>query len=150
MESYFAIALVAAAGITLVIQNLLMVRITEGVSTVLITLVLNSGIGLCILLSALLAKNGLDGVSEAFGSIRLWTILPGMLGSFFVFAGIIGYQKIGATMTISILISSQLIAGLLADSLKTNGVFTRPSAASLLGIGLLIVGTCLVANGRVE
>ena len=34
--------LLVAAGVSLVIQNLLMVRITESVSTVLITLVINS------------------------------------------------------------------------------------------------------------
>ncbi len=42
-------------------------------------------------------------------------LLPGLLGSLFVFAGILGYQKLGAAATISILVASQLCMGLLAD-----------------------------------
>jgi len=148
MGSSLAIIAVAIAGIAIVIQNLLMVRITEGASTVLIALVLNSSVGLVLLVSALLTKSGVGGIWEAVGSVRLWTILPGMLGSFFVFAGILGYQRIGATMTISILISSQLIAGLMADTIKANGGIARPSMASLIGIGLLIMGTYMVARER--
>lgn len=80
--------LLIAAGMGLVVQNLLMVRMTESVSTILITLVINSSVGLLLLVGLLLAKNGLGAVAEVTGAARWWMLLPGLLGSLFVFAGI--------------------------------------------------------------
>jgi len=70
MNSYFTIALLAAAGVALVMQNLLMVRITEAVSTVLITLVINSSMGLALLLATLLLRNGMSGVIEGLATLN--------------------------------------------------------------------------------
>lgn len=50
------VALLMAAGAALVIQNLLMVQITSTVSTVLITLLVNSAVGFVILLGLLLGR----------------------------------------------------------------------------------------------
>lgn len=149
MNSYLTLALLAAAGVALVVQNLLMVRITETVSTVLITLVINSSMGLGLLLAVLLLRNGISGITEAVGAFRLWTILPGLLGSFFVFAGISGYQKVGAAATISVLVASQLITGLLVDACKADASYARTSSLSFLGAVLLIAGAFLIARGRV-
>jgi len=149
MNSYLTIALLAAAGVALVLQNILMVRITERVSTVLITLVINSSMGLALLLAALLLRNGINGIAEAAGALRPWAILPGVLGSFFVFAGIIGYQKVGAAATVAVLVASQLMAGLLVDICKTDVSATRPGFLSLLGAGLLVAGAFLIARERI-
>lgn len=149
MEAYFTIFLLVAAGAALVMQNLIMVHITEQVSTVLITLLINSGVGLVLLLSALLLRNGINGVTETVSAIRPWVILPGLLGSFFVFSGIVGFQKVGATTTIAVLVASQLITGLLADSWRSGLSQARPCFLTIIGAGLLIVGAVLVARGRV-
>lgn len=145
MDSYLVFPLLAAAGGALVMQNLLMVRITESVSTVVITLVINSAMGLVLLLGTLLVRNGLAGIHETLQTIRPWVILPGLLGSFFVFAGIVGYQTVGAAVTITVLVSSQLIAGMLLDACKTQAA---PSLLSVLGVVLLIVGVTLILRGR--
>lgn len=143
------IAVLIAAGVMLVIQNLLMMRITASVSTVLITLVLNSGVGLALLLSGLLARSGLGGIAEALSSFKLWHVLPGLLGSCFVFASIFGYQRVGAAVTISTLVTSQLLAGLLADAMKSGSSMSRVDPLSVLGSMLLIAGAYLIARGRV-
>lgn len=148
-NSALTIALLVAAGVALVAQNLLMVRMTESVSTVIITLVINSAVGLVLLLCTLLARTGLAGIGEAIGALRPWSILPGLLGSLFVFAGIMGYQKLGAATTISVLVASQLIAGLMADAWKTEAAGFRPSFLALLGAFLLVTGAILVARDRV-
>lgn len=145
MDGYLIFPLLAAAGIALVMQNLLMVRITESVSTVVITLVINSAMGLVLLLGTLLVRNGLAGIHETPQTIRPWVILPGLLGSFFVFAGIVGYQSVGAAVTISVLVSSQLVAGMLLDAYKAQAA---PSLLSVLGVVLLIVGVVLILRGR--
>ena len=117
--------LLIAAGMGLVVQNLLMVRMTESVSTILITLVINSSVGLLLLVGLLLAKNGLGAVAEVTGAARWWMLLPGLLGSLFVFAGILGYQKLGAAATISILVASQLCMGLLVDVYRAGPAALR-------------------------
>lgn len=143
-----AIALVIAAGVLLVLQNLLMVRITSSSSTVLITLVVNSGVGLLLLLCCLLLRNGLGGISETLHAWRWWYLLPGLLGSFFVFASITGYQRLGPAVTIATLVASQLIAGLIADGLRSDSPLARLDFSSAAGVVLLVAGSFLVARGR--
>jgi transporter family-2 protein len=147
MNQHFTILLLVAAGISLVVQNLLMVRITAVASTVLITLVINSGVGLVLLLLLLLGRSGLGGLVEAAGTIRIWSLLPGMLGSFFVFAGIYGYQRLGAAPTIAVLVASQLVTGLIIDaSRSTSSNYFQSQALSFLGGALLVAGAVLVVR----
>jgi transporter family-2 protein len=144
MNSLSTIVLLIAAGVALVAQNLLMVRITQSVSTVLITLVINSSVGLAGLAVLLLVRNGLSGFTEAAASVRPWALLPGLLGSFFVFSGLVGYQKIGAAPTIAILVASQLVAGLIADASSAGTVGLRANILSMIGAMLLVVGAILI------
>lgn len=147
MSAYWTLALLMVAGIALVVQNLLMMRITANVSSVLITLVINSGVGLILLLSALLWRARLAGVLEVLGVLRLWMVLPGLLGSFFVFAGIAGYQRMGAATTIAVLVASQLVMGLLVDLCKAEAAL-RPAWTTWLGAALLMAGVLLIVRGR--
>lgn len=64
------VALLVSAGLCLVLQNLLMVRITLSASTVLVALVINSAVGLTVLLGLLLIRNGAGGVAEAVAALR--------------------------------------------------------------------------------
>ncbi len=43
----------------------------------------------------LLLRHGAAGFQELALNIKWWTLIPGLLGSFFVFASISGYQKRG-------------------------------------------------------
>lgn len=76
------------------------------------------------------------------GALRYWSVLPGVLGSFFVFASICGYQRLGAAVTISVLIASQLVVGLGVDAVRAGGV----AASSVVGVVLLVGGAWLVAS----
>lgn len=82
-------------GAALVAQNLLMARIADGAPTILVALVTNSGVGLLALAILLVRRLGLSGIAEAVASASPWFVLPGLLGSFFVYAIIVGYQRIG-------------------------------------------------------
>ena len=148
MSTAVTIGILATAGVLLVIQNLLMVRITASVSTVLVTLVLNSGVGLVLLVAVLTAKGGIGATTEALHTFKPWYLLPGLLGSFFVFASIMGYQRVGAAATIATLVASQLIAGLVADSFRSGDATFRIEPGSLLGAVLLMVGAVLISRGR--
>ena len=146
MGGAVTVGLLVSAGLCLVLQNLLMVRITLSASTVLVALVINSAVGLTALLSLLLIRNGPGGVAAEISALRPWAVLPGLLGSFFVFAGILGYQRLGAAPTIAILVASQLMAGLAADQLKPGALPLSANAMPVLGAVLLVVGAVLVAR----
>jgi len=146
MNPSLTLLFLAAAGIGLVVQNTLMVRITHSSSTVLIAMLLNSLVGIVLFVSILLIKYGLPGFSELAATVRWWTLIPGLLGSFFVFASISGYQYVGAATTIAVLVASQLIGGLVMDLVKSHGVPLRALVGPVCGAVLLVIGAWLVAR----
>ena len=146
MNQSLTLTFLIAAGIGLVIQNTLMVRITQSASTILVAMLLNSLVGIVLFVSILLIKHGLAGVSELVATIKWWTLIPGLLGSFFVFASISGYQYVGAATTIAVLVASQLIGGLAMDVVRSHGVPWRALVGPVCGAVMLIVGAWLVAK----
>lgn len=54
------------------------------------------------------------------------TLLPGALGSFFVFSGVLGYKHLKAAIAIAILVGSQLVFGIIADSVSTP-ILSKPA-----------------------
>lgn len=147
MNQSLTLAFLIAAGIGLVVQNTLMVRITQTSSTILIAMLLNSLVGIVLFVSILWFKQGMAGFGELVSSVRWWTLIPGLLGSFFVFASISGYQNVGAATTIAVLVASQLIgrsdAGYLPQSWRTTTGVVR---AQFVAAILLVVGAWLVAR----
>ncbi|MBS1166414.1 MAG: hypothetical protein H6R00_2439 [Proteobacteria bacterium] len=137
------IALLIAAGGAIVIQNLIMAQISAASSTPIIAMALNSVVGVSLLLALLAFRSGTAGISELTAAFGWRSLVPGLLGTFFVFASLIGYQRLGAGTTISVLVTSQLIGGLVADAIRTGGA--RIDAATLAGAVMLGVGTVLVA-----
>lgn len=83
MTSVLTFVMLIVGGVALVIQNTLMARITLSASTILIALVLNSAVGLVLLITLLAGKTGTSGFYELFQSFKGWMLLPGILGSFF-------------------------------------------------------------------
>ncbi|MGL4721492.1 MAG: DMT family transporter, partial [Kluyvera intermedia] len=90
--------------------------------------------------------HGLSGVNELVSTIKWWTLIPGLLGSFFVFASISGYQYVGAATTIAVLVASQLIGGLVMDIVKSHGIPWRALVGPVCGAVMLIIGAWLVAR----
>jgi len=146
MNQTLTLTFLVAAGIGLVVQNTLMVRITQSSSTVLIAMLLNSLVGIVLFVTILLFKNGAGGFSELAASVRWWTLIPGLLGSFFVFASISGYQYVGAATTVAVLVASQLIGGLVLDIVKSQGLTWRELISPVCGAVLLVIGVWLVAK----
>lgn len=146
MNQSLTLTFLIAAGIGLVIQNTLMVRITQSASTILVAMLLNSLVGIVLFVTILLIKHGLPGVNELVSTIKWWTLIPGLLGSFFVFASISGYQYVGAATTIAVLVASQLIGGLVMDIVKSHGIHWRALVGPVCGAVMLIIGAWLVAR----
>ncbi|CDK95940.1 Putative inner membrane protein [Klebsiella pneumoniae IS33] len=146
MNASLTLACLIAAGVGLVVQNTLMVRITQSASTILIAMLLNSLVGIVIFVTMLLLRQGVAGFQELALSVKWWTLIPGLLGSFFVFASISGYQNVGAATTIAVLVASQLVGGLIMDLVRAHGVPVRALIGPLCGAVMLVVGAWLVAR----
>ncbi|WP_232816602.1 DMT family transporter [Paracoccus zhejiangensis] len=140
------LGLLIAAGAALVAQNLLMARITGSVSTVLIALVMNSAVGLVLLSLLLLRKAGIGGIGEIVTAFRPWFLIPGLLGSYFVFASITGYQRLGAAPTIAILVASQLVIGLAWDLTRSGNLTLQGILTAALGASLLVAGVVIILS----
>lgn len=76
MNQSLTLAFLIAAGIGLVVQNTLMVRITQTSSTILIAMLLNSLVGIVLFVSILWFKQGMAGFGELVSSVRWWTLIP--------------------------------------------------------------------------
>ncbi|MCF6692055.1 DMT family transporter [Raoultella terrigena] len=146
MNQSLTLACLIAAGVGLVVQNTLMVRITQSASTILIAMLLNSLVGIVIFVTILLLRHGAAGMHELAVSVKWWTLIPGLLGSFFVFASISGYQNVGAATTIAVLIASQLVGGLIIDLVRAHGVPFRALVGPFCGAVMLVIGAWLVAR----
>ncbi|EAA9733379.1 DMT family transporter [Salmonella enterica] len=146
MNQSLTLIFLIAAGVGLVVQNSIMVRITQRSSTILIAMLLNSLVGIVLFVTILWFKQGATGFGELVASVRWWTLIPGLLGSFFVFASISGYQNVGAATTIAVLVASQLIGGLALDIARSHGVTLRAMVGPAFGALLLVIGAWLIAK----
>jgi transporter family-2 protein len=73
----------------------------------------------------------------------------GLLGAMYVTAALVTVRSLGAGGVVAATIAGQLAAGVLIDRLGLLGVAQRPiTAAKLVGIVLLAVGTYLVVRDR--
>jgi len=144
MTVLVTLLLLATAGTALVLQNALMLEARTVSGSIWVALWLNSAVGLVVLSVTALAVDG----PEAFARLatgRWWLFLvPGLLGTLFVFASLTGYAQVGATLTISALVASQVVAGLGFDTLRGTTV----APAQILGLVLLVAGVALVVGAR--
>ena len=86
--------------------------------------------------------------SELTGRAMLYGVTSGLLGAFILAAIVVAAGRAGLAQTLSLVIASQLLAGLLIDR---TGLF-GPAAADfgllkVLGVALVLVGGVLVVRG---
>lgn len=72
----------------------------------------------------------------------LWYVLPGLLGTLFVYASLQGFSHFKAAITMASLVANQLVAGMVFDAWRGGSLSTR----KFLCAGLLIAGADLVAK----
>lgn len=146
MPSWSILAMLVGGGAALVAQNVLMARLSEGAASPLTALLMNSVVGVVVLASLSIARAGPSGLAEAIAGLPPWSLVPGLLGTFFVFVSLAGYRTVGAVPTIAVLVASQLLFGLLADMLRVEVIEAESLVRSLVGIVLLLAGLFLVID----
>ena len=138
------VLLLAAAGIAQAVQNLLLGAMVARGLPPIAALALNSGVGLVLLVGLNLALYGPTVVSTVTEAGRWWFVLPGLLGTLVVFALLLGYARLGATIPSATVIAGQLLA---AAALDASGLSNRAApmgATTWIGLALLLAGAALV------
>jgi transporter family-2 protein len=143
-----ALALAFAGGITLAIQNLILSAIAARGLTFPLVLLLNTLVGMALLLAINLALSGATFVSAVAAAWKPWFLLPGLLGTFVVFCMVFGYSRAGAAAPTIGLIAGQVIAAVILDAMQI-GPSSRPlSPLSALGAALVAAGAILFVLAR--
>lgn len=144
------VLLLAAAGIAQALQNLLLgAMLARGLPPVA-ALALNSAVGLALLLGLNLMLYGPAMASTVTQAWRWWFLLPGLLGTLVVFALLLGYARLGATIPSATVIAGQLLAAAALDAAGLTARSAPMGPTTWLGLALLLAGALLVllAPGR--
>jgi transporter family-2 protein len=143
-----AIALALAGGFALAVQNLILSAIVARGLAFPVALLLNTLVGLALLLAINLATAGPALVGNVAAAWKPWFLLPGLLGTFVVFCMVFGYSRAGATAPTVGLIAGQVLASIALDAMQVGPGSKPMSASSLLGAGLVVAGAVLVVLSR--
>lgn len=143
-----ALALVFVGGVALAVQNLLLASMVARGLAQITALALNSIVGVVLLLALNAAWLGRGAAQATAGAWQWWFVLPGLLGTFVVFALLAGYTRVGAAAPTVALIAGQVLA---AVALDAAGFTTRAAplgALGWLGVVLFLAGAALVVASR--
>ena len=106
---------IVAAGALLPLQNLLLAAmVSRGVGPIT-ALALNSMVGVVLLVSLDIALYGPAVLATTARNWQIWFVLPGVLGTYVVFAVLSGFTRLGATLPTICLIAGHLAASVLLD-----------------------------------
>ena len=137
-----ALALALIGGMALAIQNLILSAIAARGLAFPTVLLLNTLVGIALLLPVNFALSGTTFVSAVATAWKPWFLLPGLLGTFVMFCMVFGYSRAGAAAPTVGLIAGQVLAAVALDALQI-GPGSRP--LSLIGV----IGAALVATGAI-
>jgi transporter family-2 protein len=146
MTAPSAVVLALAAGASLALQYAIMLAVMDRGIGPVSALLINSFVGLVLLLGIEAARLGPSFALDLLARARLWFLLPGLLGTFFVFASLYGYRHQGAAATIVLVVAGQLVMGLALDGMGLTGAARAIAPHTLIGVALLLVGTALVVR----
>jgi transporter family-2 protein len=143
-----AILLAIVGGAALVVQNAIMVTIARSGVSLTGALFVNSAVGLLLLGLIETWRGGPGFAIDLAARAQYWFLLPGILGTAFVFASLYGYRHQGAATTIVLVVAAQLVTGLAFDATGLTGTARAITAERIIGVALLFAGAFLVVRGR--
>lgn len=120
-------------------------KLGEAVGSPLISALISFCVGTLALLSYILITGiPLANVANAKNASPIaWT--GGLLGAFFVASSIILLDKLGAAMTISLIIAGQMLMSLIMDHFGLLGMEVKPiSPGRVAGVVFVIAGVILI------
>jgi transporter family-2 protein len=142
---YLLIIIALVIGAILPLQIGVNAKLADAVGSPLISAFLSFLVGTLSLLTYILITgiplSGAAGARNA--SPAAWT--GGMIGAVYVAMSIILLPKLGAALTIALIVAGQMIMSVITDHFGVLGVEVRPiSPGRLAGIALVIAGVALI------
>jgi bacterial/archaeal transporter family-2 protein len=143
-----AIPFLLAVGALLALQAAANVQLSAAVGSPFTASTLQLGIGAVVLLALALvvgAVTHLDRVPHT----PAWHLVGGLGSAVYITAGILLFPRLGAIVTVGLLIAGQMGASLVLDGLGWLGVAREPlGVAAWAGAGAVIAGTALIVRAQ--
>jgi transporter family-2 protein len=149
-----AALLCLVAGAALVLQNALMGAIVARGTGLTGALLCNSLVGLSLLGLVEIWRSGPAFPLRLAERAEPWFLVPGLLGTLVVAASLYGYRQQGATVTVAMVVTGQLVAGIAGDAMGLTGrrgglgPETSIGLQTWIGAALLLAGAVLILRGR--
>ncbi len=111
-------------------------------------LAVNSALGILLLVLVNFALYGPGVAATVARAWEWWFLLPGILGTFAVFAVLYGWTHVGATVPTVSLIAAQIVAAALIDQMLRPANARPLEPLGWVGIVLVVAGAALVMMNR--
>lgn len=133
------------AGAVLPIQASLNARVGQAAGSPIVGALVSFGIGTLALLALVLAQGAPLRQVAGLRSLPPLTLLGGLLGAFYVAVVTALAPRLGATLTVALVVVGQLVLALVLDHFGLLGLPLHPvSGLRALGVGLLLLGVWLI------
>ena len=137
----YAVVIAVLVGVAVAFQTSFTSAAQRTLGPVLVTALSGLTTGSVALVIALFASR-----PEFSGRVIGYTLVSGVLGAFIVGGIAFAAGQSGVARTLSLVIASQLLVGLLLDALGLLGGGAQLSLPKVLGVGLIVVGGVLVVR----
>jgi bacterial/archaeal transporter family-2 protein len=132
-------------GVAMTIQSGINAQLHSGLNHPLLTAFLSFLGGLLLLGVLLLTVRQPLPDAAAFGELKWYYYIGGILGAFVVYGVIISVHKVGAANMFVLIVAGQLLTAVLMDHFSLLGLKENPiTMQKLLGILLVVAGAWLV------
>ncbi len=137
----YAVVIAVLVGVAVAFQTSFTSAAQRTLGPVLVTAFSGLTTGCVALVIALFASR-----PEFSGRVIGYTLVSGVLGAFIVGGIAFAAGQSGVARTLSLVIASQLLVGLLLDAFGLLGGGAQLSLPKVLGVGLILVGGVLVVR----
>jgi transporter family-2 protein len=142
----FAIPFLLLVGGLLALQAAANVQLSAAAGSPAAGATLQLAVGATVLLAVAAAAGTLTALTL---DAPLWHLLGGLGSALYISAGILLFPRLGAVLTVGLLIAGQMVTSLAVDTNGWLGVDKEPlTAAALAGTAAVIAGAALIVNAR--
>jgi bacterial/archaeal transporter family-2 protein len=142
----FAIPFLFLVGGLLALQAAANVQLSAAAGSPASGATLQLAVGATVLLALATAAGTLTALTL---DAPLWHLLGGLGSALYISAGILLFPRLGAVLTVGLLIAGQMLTSLAVDTAGWLGVEREPlTAPALLGTAAVIAGAALIAGVR--
>ena len=137
----YAVILAVLVGVAVAVQTSFTAAAQRTLGPAMVTALSGFTTGSVALVVALFASR-----PEFSGRVIGYTMISGVLGAFIVGGIAFSAGQSGVARTLSLVIASQLLVGLLLDALGLLGAEAQLSVPKVLGVALILIGGVLVVR----